>query len=92
MFIIILTSVMAYAIVITHTPKYVLLSFQIDGSDGHYKLTLDGILQIVGLVREDAGIYICVAANGIGDPIKKEFNVVVKGESLLFYCDFKWGC
>ncbi|KAI5748262.1 hypothetical protein M8J77_023592 [Diaphorina citri] len=50
----------------------------IDGSDGHYKLTLDGVLQIVGLVRQDAGIYVCVAANGIGDPIRKEFNVIVR--------------
>uniref|UniRef100_A0A8D8QLD2 Papilin n=1 Tax=Cacopsylla melanoneura TaxID=428564 RepID=A0A8D8QLD2_9HEMI len=51
---------------------------RIDGSDGHFKLTMDGILQIVGLVRQDAGIYVCMAANGVGNPLRKEFNVVVK--------------
>ncbi|XP_021914576.1 papilin isoform X2 [Zootermopsis nevadensis] len=48
----------------------------IDGS-GRYKLLLDGSLQIIGLYRKDSGIYICIADNGIGKPIQREFELEV---------------
>lgn len=53
--------------------------FQIDGSGGRYKLYSDGTLQIVGLYRYDSGLYICIASNGIGEPIRKEVYLTVKG-------------
>lgn len=48
-------------------------------SGGHYKLFSDGSLQIVGLYRYDSGQYLCIASNGIGEPVKKEVNLIVKG-------------
>lgn len=39
----------------------------------------DGSLQIIGLYRYDSGLYICMASNGIGEPIKKEVYLTVKG-------------
>lgn len=59
--------------------------FQIDGSGGHYRLFTDGTLQIVGLYRYDSGLYICMASNGIGDPIRKEVYLTVKGTQLFFF-------
>ncbi|XP_026818119.1 papilin isoform X3 [Rhopalosiphum maidis] len=50
----------------------------IDGSGGHYKLFADGTLQIVGLYKYDSGVYICMASNGIGEPIRKEVYLTVK--------------
>ncbi|XP_069673465.1 papilin isoform X4 [Periplaneta americana] len=51
-------------------------SVVIDGS-GRYKLLLDGSLQIIGLYRKDTGVYICIADNGIGQPIQKRFQLEV---------------
>ncbi|XP_050439361.1 papilin isoform X2 [Adelges cooleyi] len=50
----------------------------IDGTGGRYKLSSDGTLQIIGLYRYDSGLYICIATNGIGDPIRKEVYLTVK--------------
>ncbi|XP_060846635.1 papilin isoform X4 [Rhopalosiphum padi] len=50
----------------------------IDGSGGHYKLFADGTLQIVGLYKYDSGVYICMASNGIGEPIRREVYLTVK--------------
>ncbi|XP_022174083.1 papilin isoform X3 [Myzus persicae] len=50
----------------------------IDGSGGHYKLFADGTLQIIGLYKYDSGVYICMASNGIGEPIRKEVYLTVK--------------
>ncbi|XP_025408017.1 papilin isoform X2 [Sipha flava] len=50
----------------------------IDGSGGRYKLYGDGTLQIIGLYRYDSGLYICIASNGIGEPIRKEVYLTVK--------------
>lgn len=68
-------------------------TFQIDGSGGHYKLFTDGTLQIIGLYKYDSGLYICIASNGIGEPIKKEVYLTVKGTlDYLFFdkinCEF----
>ncbi|XP_046998769.1 papilin isoform X1 [Schistocerca americana] len=49
----------------------------IDGSSGRYRLLLDGSLQIIGLYRSDAGVYICTADNGIGQPAQKETHLKV---------------
>ncbi|XP_050528636.1 papilin isoform X2 [Daktulosphaira vitifoliae] len=50
----------------------------IDGTTGRYKLLTDGTLQIIGLYRYDSGLYICIATNGIGNPIRKEVYLTVK--------------
>jgi hypothetical protein len=54
---------------------------QIDGS-GRYKLLLDGSLQIIGLYRKDSAIYICIADNGIAQPIQREFQLDVTGKHI----------
>ncbi|XP_048486291.1 papilin isoform X3 [Plutella xylostella] len=38
----------------------------IDGTVGRYRLLSDGALEIVQLYRNDSGVYICVANNGLG--------------------------
>ncbi|KAH9633694.1 hypothetical protein HF086_009028 [Spodoptera exigua] len=38
----------------------------IDGNAGRYRLMSDGALEIVSLYRNDSGVYICVADNGLG--------------------------
>lgn len=50
---------------------------------GRYKLLTGGTLQIVGLVQSDAGEYVCVADNGVGDPARKAFHVRVRGTLKL---------
>lgn len=62
-----------------------ILVFQIDGSGGHYKLFADGTLQIIGLYKYDSGVYICMASNGIGEPIRKEVYLTVKGTSFIVF-------
>lgn len=36
------------------------------------------------LHRTDAGTYVCVAYNGIGDTVEREINLTVDGKSLNF--------
>jgi len=59
--------------------------FQIDGSGGHYKLFADGTLQIIGLYKYDSGVYICMASNGIGEPIRREVYLTVKGKKFIVF-------
>lgn len=47
-------------------------------------LTSGGDLQIVQLHRTDAGTYVCVAYNGIGNSVQREIKLTVDGESLFF--------
>ena len=54
-------------------------SQQIDGNSGRYRLTSDGALEIVSLYRNDTGVYICVADNGLG-VASQEIHLVVNGE------------
>nr|CAD7588891.1 unnamed protein product [Timema genevievae] len=51
----------------------------ITGSNGRTKILLDGSLQIIGLQRSDAGVYICFADNGIGQPSYKEITLDITG-------------
>ncbi|CAB3248675.1 unnamed protein product [Arctia plantaginis] len=48
----------------------------INGNVGRYRLTSDGALEIVSLYRNDTGVYICVADNGLGTA-KQEINLIV---------------
>ncbi|CAH0383119.1 unnamed protein product [Bemisia tabaci] len=49
----------------------------IDQSTGRMRL-LEGALQIIGLFRSDAGVYVCTADNRIQAPVRKEFNLVIR--------------
>ncbi|KAF9807223.1 hypothetical protein SFRURICE_008616 [Spodoptera frugiperda] len=49
---------------------------EIDGSAGRYRLMSDGALEIVSLYRNDTGVYICVADNGLG-VATQEIHLVV---------------
>ncbi|XP_046408393.1 papilin-like [Ischnura elegans] len=49
----------------------------IDGSDAKYCQLADGSLQVVALTRNDAGVYTCLASNGVGNPIKQDYRLVV---------------
>ncbi|KAJ8713835.1 hypothetical protein PYW08_007455 [Mythimna loreyi] len=49
---------------------------KIDGNAGRYRLTSEGALQIVPLYRNDTGVYICVADNGLG-VATQEIHLVV---------------
>lgn len=48
------------------------------------RLLPDGSLQIVNVLRSDAGVYICVANNGVGHPLQKEFELRVIGNYIVF--------
>jgi hypothetical protein len=47
-------------------------------------LTSNGELQIVQLHRTDAGTYVCVAYNGIGNSVEREIKLTVDGKSGSF--------
>ncbi|XP_034239314.1 papilin isoform X2 [Thrips palmi] len=52
-------------------------SVTIESAGGRHKILTDGSLQIIGLVRTDSGIYLCIADNGIGPAVTKEFRLDV---------------
>lgn len=69
---------------------------QLNTHEGRYALTTDGDLQIVQLHRTDSGTYVCVASNGIGEPVSREVSLTVTGKlSQIFLrygcCDFNSG-
>ncbi|XP_061384586.1 papilin isoform X3 [Danaus plexippus] len=49
----------------------------IEGDVGRYRLMSDGSLEIVSLYRNDSGVYICVADNGLGIA-RQEINLQVE--------------
>ncbi|XP_059480274.1 papilin isoform X2 [Neocloeon triangulifer] len=61
-------------------PKPVLIwrkGANIDGSHGRHRLLPDGSLQLIGVIREDAGVYTCSADNGVGSPAVREVRLEV---------------
>lgn len=68
-----------------------LYMLQLSALGGRYKFLVDGSMQIIGLIKTDAGIYICRADNGIGRPVEKEFIVRVRGKYLFPYGVFLCG-
>uniref|UniRef100_A0A182PGJ0 Papilin n=1 Tax=Anopheles epiroticus TaxID=199890 RepID=A0A182PGJ0_9DIPT len=46
-------------------------------NQGRYVLTSNGDLQIVQLHRTDSGTYVCVAENGVGEPVLREVQLTV---------------
>ncbi|XP_053682403.1 papilin [Sabethes cyaneus] len=46
-------------------------------NQGRFVLTSSGDLQIVQLHRTDSGTYVCIADNGIGDPVFREVSLQV---------------
>ncbi|XP_058116992.1 papilin [Anopheles ziemanni] len=47
-------------------------------NQGRYVLTSTGDLQIVQLHRTDSGTYVCIADNGIGEPVMREVDLTVR--------------
>lgn len=43
-------------------------------------LTSSGDLQIVQLHRTDSGTYVCIADNGVGEPVFREVKLQVNGK------------
>ncbi|KAH8381906.1 hypothetical protein KR009_000904, partial [Drosophila setifemur] len=44
----------------------------IDTNQGRYHLTSNGDLSIVHVLQTDDGTYVCVASNGLGEPVRRE--------------------
>lgn len=53
---------------------------QIDTNQGRYVLTSNGDLTIVQVRQSDDGTYVCVASNGLGEPVRREVPLQVTGE------------
>ncbi|XP_068155724.1 papilin isoform X2 [Drosophila tropicalis] len=49
----------------------------IDTNQGRYVLTSNGDLTIVQVRQTDDGTYVCVASNGLGEPVRREVNLQV---------------
>uniref|UniRef100_A0A0K8V734 Papilin n=2 Tax=Bactrocera latifrons TaxID=174628 RepID=A0A0K8V734_BACLA len=49
----------------------------IDTNQGRYVLTAAGDLTIVQVRQTDSGSYVCVASNGLGDPVSREVQLAV---------------
>lgn len=58
-------------------------SLQINTNQGRYELTSSGDLQIVQVHKTDSGTYVCVADNGIGEPVQREIQLHIAGKSPL---------
>lgn len=46
-------------------------------------LTSNGDLTIVQVHQTDSGTYVCVASNGLGEPVRREVGLQVTGELIL---------
>lgn len=64
------------------------LSPQLKTNQGRFVLSSEGDLQIVQLHRTDAGTYVCVAYNGIGNSVEREVKLTVDGKRFLFALAF----
>ncbi|KAK2706695.1 hypothetical protein QYM36_014662 [Artemia franciscana] len=51
---------------------------EIAGDIGKYRILADNSLQIIGLDRNDAGVYTCIASNGFGSPASRQTRLDVK--------------
>lgn len=46
-------------------------------------LTSNGDLTIVQVHQTDSGTYVCVASNGLGEPVRREVGLQVTGKFIL---------
>jgi len=53
--------------------------FQIAPSEKRRRILLDGSLQIINLYTYDKGTYVCTADNGLGPPVRAEYQLDVTG-------------
>lgn len=54
-------------------------SLQIAASESRRRILIDGSLQIINLDRYDGGTYVCTADNGLGPPVRAEYELVITG-------------
>lgn len=54
--------------------------FQLNTNQGRFVLTSTGDLQIVQVHKSDSGTYVCVADNGIGQPLEREIKLDIAGK------------
>ena len=47
--------------------------------EGKFKIQANGSLHIIGVHRSDAGMYTCIADNGVGSSALKQIQFEVKG-------------
>lgn len=52
---------------------------QIGSAENRRRIQLDGSLQIISLYKYDGGTYVCTADNGLGPPVRAEYQLVVTG-------------
>lgn len=53
---------------------------QINTNQGRFALTSTGDLQIVQVHKTDKGTYVCIADNGIGEPVEREVELNIAGK------------
>lgn len=56
---------------------------QVDTNHGRYVLTSNGDLTIVQVRQTDSGSYVCLASNGLGEPVRREVELQVTGMYIL---------
>lgn len=68
---------------------------QIAPSEARRRILSDGSLQIINLDRYDGGTYVCTADNGLGPPVRAEYQLTVTGtyhtlNIIIKYCLVKY--
>lgn len=66
---------------VLYTVWYINLQIDTEGGSSRFRVLPDGSLQIVNTERSDAGQYTCEASNGVGNPDKKNIQLIVSGKS-----------
>lgn len=57
---------------------------QIGSNENRRRLLNDGSLQIINLYPYDKGLYVCTADNGIGSPVRIEYQLDIVGKYTVY--------
>lgn len=55
------------------------IRLKINTNQGRFSITSNGDLQIVQVHKTDTGTYVCVADNGLGEPVEREVKLEIAG-------------